>query len=136
MTLCNTGSSSRSNHSVVFLKIAVLKNFEMFTVNYLCWSLLFNDAAGFLLKILLKWYFATEVSFYFRYTAYGFLEMIKSSYSPENLQAASSESLQCIMQVLKRTSKKRWSFKFIFLLTIRKIYSSTWKKSLFDIRHF
>ena len=36
MASCNTGSSSRSNHSVVFLKITVLKNFEMFTVKYLC----------------------------------------------------------------------------------------------------
>ena len=54
MTLCNTGSSSRSNHSVVFLKIAVLKNFEMFTVKHLCWSLLLNDAASCIPKTLLK----------------------------------------------------------------------------------
>ena len=54
ITLCNTGSSSRSNHSAVFLKIAVLKTFEMFTVKYLCWSLLFNDAAGCIPKTSLK----------------------------------------------------------------------------------
>ena len=54
MTLCSTGSSSRSNRSVVFLKIAVLKNFEKFAVKYLCWSLLFNDAAGCIPKTLLK----------------------------------------------------------------------------------
>ena len=54
MTLCNAGSSSKSKHSVMFLKISVLKNFEMFTVKYLCWSLLFNDAAGCIPKTSLK----------------------------------------------------------------------------------
>ena len=38
----------------MFLKISVLKNFEMFTVKYLCWSLLFNDAAGCIPKTSLK----------------------------------------------------------------------------------
>ena len=33
--------------------------------------------------------------------------MIKNSYHLENMQTASSESLQCIMQVIKRTSKKK-----------------------------
>ena len=33
--------------------------------------------------------------------------MIKDSYPLENVRTASSESLQCIMQVLKRTSKKK-----------------------------
>ena len=33
-------------------------------------------------------------------------------------------------------NKKLLSFKFIFPVTIRKIYSNTWKKSLVDIRHF
>ena len=60
--------------------------------------------------------------------------MIKDSYPLENVRTASSESLQCIMQVLKRTSKKKkkkkkkkkehWSFNFIFILTVRKIYSN------------
>ena len=54
MTLRNAGSSSKSKHSVMFLKISVLKNFEMFTVKYLCWSLLFNDAAGCIPKTSLK----------------------------------------------------------------------------------
>ena len=77
--------------------------------------------------------------------------MIKISFPLENVRTPSSESLQCIMQIIKRTSKKkkkkkkkkkttknnkRLSFKFIFPLTIRKIYSNTWKKSLVDIRHF
>ena len=39
---------------MVFLKIAVLKNFEMFAVKYLYWNLLFNDAAGCIPKTLLK----------------------------------------------------------------------------------
>ena len=63
MTLCNAGPSSKSKHSVMFLKISVLKNFEMFTVKYLCWSLLFNDAAGCIPKTSLKRYFAAGVSF-------------------------------------------------------------------------
>ena len=33
--------------------------------------------------------------------------MIKDSYPLENVRTASSESLQCIMQVLKRTTKKK-----------------------------
>ena len=36
MTLGNTGSSSRRNHSVVFLKIVVLKNVEIFTIKNFC----------------------------------------------------------------------------------------------------
>ena len=77
--------------------------------------------------------------------------MIKISYPLENVPTPSSEPLRCIMQIIKRTSKKkkkkkkkektpknkkRLSFKFIFPVTIRKIYSNTWKKSLVDIRHF
>ena len=63
MTLGNTGSSSRRNHSVVFLKIVVLKNVEIFTIKYLCWCLLFNDAAGCIPKTLLKRSSAAGVSF-------------------------------------------------------------------------
>ena len=63
MTLCNAGSSSRSKHSVVFLEIAVLINFKMDTVKYLCWSPLFNDAAGCIPKTLLRRYSVTRVSF-------------------------------------------------------------------------
>ena len=63
MILCNTGLSSRSNHSVVFLKVAVLENFEMLTVKYLCWSLLFHNAAGYLPKTLLKRHSAAGVYF-------------------------------------------------------------------------
>ena len=73
MTLCNSGSSSRSNRSVVFLKIAVLKNFEMFTVQYMCWSLLVNDVAGCIPKPLLKRYSDDGYSDTpMKYTACGF----------------------------------------------------------------
>ena len=62
MTIGNTCSPSRSNRSVVFLKIGVLENFEMIIVKYLCWSLFLNNTAGCRHETLLKRYSGTGAS--------------------------------------------------------------------------
>ena len=47
--------------------------------------------------------------------------MIKDSYPLENVRTASSESLQCIVQVLKRTSKKNTGvlISYLFLQSVK-----------------
>ena len=52
----------QKSHLVVFLKIAVLKNFEIFIVK-MRWSLFFNNATGFRTAILSKRYSCTGASF-------------------------------------------------------------------------
>ena len=46
--------ATRSGHSVILLKVAVLKNFENHTVKHLCQSLFFNRIAGLRYEGLLK----------------------------------------------------------------------------------
>ena len=62
MRICNTCSFSRSNRWVVFLKVAVLENFEMTIVKYPCWSLFLNDTAGCRPETLSKRYSGTGAS--------------------------------------------------------------------------
>ena len=103
MTTC---SFSRSNRLVVFLKVAVLKNFEMITVKYLYCSLFLKNTTGRRPKILLKQYYGIGASC-------EFWDMFQNSCSLENVRTAVSESPQCIVQFIKSTAKKPWTFKLI-----------------------
>ena len=89
----------QSSHSVVFLKIAVLKNFKRFIIK-ICLSLFFNNVAGFRTATLLKRYSCTGVSCQF-------WEIFQRSYSLEHVQKVASGSPKWIMQVIKLTLKKK-----------------------------
>lgn len=110
----------QSSHSVIFLNIVVLKNLERLIVR-ICWSLSFNNVWDFRTATLLKRYSTIDASCEIQ-------EMCHNSYSLQNLWKPASGSPQWITQVIRSTSKKRWSFKFVLHNSFSqpKTFSKTW----------